>query len=108
LWLTWLLGAGRGHRGAIRGPRFSQSEMLISAACAGIGLAVVAFPYVEKELHDGSFVQFFDSPVRSQDSYWLVQPEIRGDIHGVRNFMQWLQREARDVRKSLKNRSLNP
>jgi DNA-binding transcriptional LysR family regulator len=103
LWLTWLRGAGRGHRGAIRGPRFPQSEMLVSAACAGIGLAVVPFPYVEKELRDGSLVLVLGAPVRTEDSYWLVQPETRGDIHGVQNFVQWLQREARDFRKSLRD-----
>ncbi|WP_182911523.1 LysR substrate-binding domain-containing protein [Paracoccus sp. JM45] len=103
LWLTWLRGAGREHRGAIRGPRFPQSEMLVSAACAGIGLAVVPFPYVAKEIRNGKLVQVMGAPVRTDDSYWLVQPETRANIHGARDFIRWIQQEARGFRRSMRS-----
>ncbi|TMV76313.1 LysR family transcriptional regulator [Thioclava sp. BHET1] len=99
LWLTWLRGARRGHRGAIRGPRFPHSEQLIAAAASGLGLAVVPLPYVEAELREGKLMLPFGGPVRTEDSYWLVQPEQRRAIGVARDFAQWLQRQARDFRR---------
>ncbi|WP_172327354.1 LysR substrate-binding domain-containing protein [Mangrovicoccus sp. HB161399] len=101
LWLTWLRGAGLSHRGAIRGPRFPQSGMLIAAARNRLGLAVVPRSYVEAELASGELVEPLGGPVLTSDSYWMVQPEERTVSPAARAFMAWLAEEARRDRRAL-------
>ncbi|WP_095588158.1 LysR substrate-binding domain-containing protein [Actibacterium ureilyticum] len=98
LWLTWLHGAGLGHKGAIRGPRFPHSELLISAAKSGLGLAVVPLLYVETELANNELVLPFGGPVPTADSYWLVQPEQRAEMPAAHEFALWVKDRARRFR----------
>ncbi|MBE3636653.1 LysR substrate-binding domain-containing protein [Mangrovicoccus algicola] len=100
LWLAWLRGAGRRHRGAIRGPRFAQSEMLIAAARGGLGVAVVPLPLVEGELARGELVTPLGEPVPTGESYWLVQPEARADAPAPHRFARWIREEARRFRRN--------
>ncbi len=95
LWLTWLRCSGVAHSGAIRGPRLPQSEMLISAAVSGLGLAVVPVQYVEAELARGDLWLPFGAPVASSDSYWIVHAERRASGEAGQQFRAWLQRQAR-------------
>ncbi|MGH2341273.1 LysR substrate-binding domain-containing protein [Segnochrobactraceae bacterium EtOH-i3] len=95
LWLTWLWASGVSHSGAIRGVRLPQSEMLISAAVAGLGLAVVPAPYVEAELARGDLWLPFGGPVATRDSYWIVHSERRTTVESAMQFRAWLQRQAR-------------
>ncbi|MGE4327284.1 MAG: LysR substrate-binding domain-containing protein [Pseudodonghicola sp.] len=100
LWLTWLRGAGLRHCGAIRGPRFPHSELLISAAKNGLGLAVVPLPYVEAELASGALVLPFGGPVVTADSYWLVRPEQGSEIPAAHQFALWVKDQARQFRRT--------
>ncbi len=95
LWLTWLRGSGVPHAGAIRGVRLPQSEMLISAAVAGLGLAVVPVQYVEAELARGDLWLPFGGPVATRDSYWIVHSERRVTVEAAMQFKAWLQRQGR-------------
>jgi DNA-binding transcriptional LysR family regulator len=101
LWLTWLRGAGLQHRGAIRGPRFPHSELLISAAKSELGLAVVPLLYVENELENKELVLAFGGPVPTADSYWLVQPEQRSEIPTAHQFSLWIKDQARQFRRDV-------
>lgn len=103
LWLTWLRGAGLRHKGAIRGPRFPHSELLIAAAKSGLGLAIVPLIYVEKELETKELVLPFGGPVPTADSYWLVQPEQRAEIPMAHQFGLWLKDQARRFRRDVSN-----
>ncbi|NIY79848.1 MAG: LysR family transcriptional regulator [Rhodobacteraceae bacterium] len=108
LWLTWLRGAGLQHRGAIRGPRFPHSELLISAAKSGLGLAVVPLLYVETELQNKELALAFGGPVPTADSYWLVQPEQRAEIPAAHQFSLWIKDQARQFRRDVSHmRSTN-
>lgn len=100
LWLTWLQGAGLRHKGAIRGPRFPHSELLVSAARAGLGLAVVPLPYVEEELRSGALELPFGGPVKTAESYWLVRSEHRHQSPACVDFANWLHGQALQFRKT--------
>nr|WP_321365851.1 LysR substrate-binding domain-containing protein [uncultured Celeribacter sp.] len=100
-WLTWLRGAGLQHRGAIRGARFPHSELLISAAKSGLGLAVVPLLYVETELANKDLVRAFGGPVPTADSYWLVQSEQRAEIPAAHQFSLWIKDQARQFRRDV-------
>lgn len=94
LWMQWLRATGLRHDGTIQGIRFSQSEMLISAAVSGLGLAVVPTHYVERELATGALHLPFAKPVRSSDSYWVVSPERKSHDGQAVLCRDWLLQEA--------------
>jgi LysR family transcriptional regulator, glycine cleavage system transcriptional activator len=95
LWLTWLRRTGLPHSGAIRGPRLPHSEMLISAAVSGLGLAVVPVQYIEAELARGDLWLPFGPSVATEDSYWLVHSERGSDSPATMQFKSWLLRQNR-------------
>lgn len=95
LWLQWLRASGLNNAGVIQGVRFAQSEMLISAAVSGLGLAVVPVHYVERELASGALHTPFGGPVRSGESYWLVSPERKYQKQHAVVFREWLMRQVR-------------
>lgn len=97
LWLQWLRASGCASTGLIQGVRFSQSEMLISAAVSGLGLAVVPIHYVERELQRGELHLPFGDPVRSGDSYWIVSPERKSQQPQAVLFRDWLLQQARQI-----------
>jgi DNA-binding transcriptional LysR family regulator len=97
LWLQWLRASGCTGMGQIQGVRFSQSEMLISAAVSGLGLAVVPIHYVERELQRGELHMPFGPPVRSGDSYWVVSPERKSRQPHAVLFRDWLMQQVRQT-----------
>lgn len=98
LWIQWLRASGLINKGIIQGIRFSQSEMLISAALNGLGLAVVPIHYVQRELESGALHLPFGDPVPSGESYWVVSPERKSHKPDVIRFRDWLMRQAREHR----------
>ncbi|VXC27443.1 Transcriptional regulator [Pseudomonas sp. 8Z] len=95
LWLQWLRATGVAHTGHIQGARFSHSEMLISAAISGLGLAVVPLHYVSKELERGELHLPFGAPTQSSDSYWVISPERKLHKKHALDFRDWLIQQAR-------------
>ncbi|MEI4485093.1 LysR substrate-binding domain-containing protein [Frigidibacter sp. MR17.14] len=90
LWLTWLRISGQKHSGAIQGPRLPNSDTLISAAIAGLGIAVVPLAYVEAELARGELWAVFGPPVVTEDSFWVVMPERQSQKASAKVFRSWL------------------
>lgn len=95
LWLTWLRLSGQKHGGAIIGPRFDNSEALISAAIHGLGIALVPALYVEREIATGQLWFPFGPPVATEESFWIVQPERRNQKPSASLFKLWLKRSVR-------------
>jgi DNA-binding transcriptional LysR family regulator len=92
LWLQWLRASGRRYEGAIQGNRLPQTEMLIRAACAGLGFAVVPEHYVADELRDGRLVLPFGDPVSSGEGYWTAIPETKAHRPDLISVRDWLVR----------------
>ncbi|WP_296247345.1 LysR substrate-binding domain-containing protein [Pseudomonas sp. UBA4194] len=95
LWIQWLRASGLSNNGVIQGVRFSQSEMLISAAVSGLGLAVVPIHYVQRELQSGALHMPFGAPVKSGEGYWVVSPERKAPKQHVSQFRDWLMQQVR-------------
>lgn len=95
LWLQWLRLSGMSNKGVIQGVRFAQSEMLISAAVSGLGLAVVPLHYVERELASGALHTPFGDPVGSGESYWVVSPDRKYQKQHANLFRDWLMQQVR-------------
>ena len=69
--------------------------MVIQAAIAGIGVAVLPRFLVEDEVAAGRLTIPFDVAVRSDHAYYLVHPEEKSELPAVRAFRDWLLAEAR-------------
>lgn len=100
MWLHWLRLVGVSYQGTITGPRFPYSDMLISAAVNGLGLAIVPVRYIEPELARGDLHMPFGEPVPSGDSNFIVYPERKSHHKSLIIFRDWLMHETRSYRKS--------
>ena len=98
LWLKWLRASDINYRGTLQGPRFDNTGMLINAAIAGYGLAVVPVCLIEKELSDGTLHTPFGAPVPSGESYFVVYPERKAHSIAVKQFRDWLLQMTKQLR----------
>lgn len=77
-----------------RGPRFEHHAMVLQAAIAGLGVAVLPAFVVDAELAAGRVVEAFaDTRVSTGRGYFLVYPERRADLPALRAFRDWLLRQ---------------
>lgn len=97
-WLRWLAAKDIEHHGPISGPRFSQTTMVIEAALAGIGLAVLPIFMIEEHVANGRLHLPFGPPVASGAGYYVVYPETRRPSAPVRRFRDWIIAETRTMR----------
>lgn len=89
LWLQWL--ALLGEEAQIwRGQRFDQFSMIIAAACAGMGVALLPTYLIEQELASGALVQLFDAPMKTHNAYYIVLPEARQSHRAALGFQKWI------------------
>jgi len=93
-WRLWLQAMGTDHRDERigHGTRFSDASLLIRAAIAGQGLALLRDTYVADELAAGRLAIVFDAPWPAKFAYYIV---TRGDSKAqVAQFCDWLLQEA--------------
>ena len=74
-WVEWLEAAGVKNVNGLRGPKFQHMAMIIEAAAAGLGVALVPRMLVANELAAGRLVVLCDRPLRSRNAYFLVYPD---------------------------------
>jgi LysR family glycine cleavage system transcriptional activator len=98
-WADWLAQAHINGINAWAGPRFEHYYMLIQAALAGLGVALVPSIIVAEELGSGRLVQPFKTGYTGQDSYCLVYPETKRADPNLQRLRQWLVAEARASRQ---------
>jgi LysR family transcriptional regulator, glycine cleavage system transcriptional activator len=90
LWQDWLHACEVKDVDGRRGPRFEQFHMVIQAAIAGLGLALLPRFLIQDELMSGRLVVAVDRPVKSEHAYYLVHPERKTDLRRVVLFRDWL------------------
>lgn len=94
-WPLWL----KAHDGsedarAERGNAFEDDFLLIRAAEAGQGLALVPQAYAQDEIAAGRLVQVLDKPWPARFAYYAVTRPGATDRLEVRLFMEWILAEA--------------
>jgi LysR family glycine cleavage system transcriptional activator len=90
LWLDWFREAGLDPRAILRGPRFEQFGMVIEAAKAGLGAALLPEVLAAKMLADGSLRLASSRTRDSGTPYMLVYPPQSVDLPSFRRFRAWL------------------
>lgn len=94
-WRLWLkaVGAPDDPRSE-RGPSFDDDFLLVRAAVAGQGLALVRDVYATEEIASGRLALALDQPWPTDFAYYAVTRADDGERQPVRSFIDWLKNEA--------------
>jgi LysR family glycine cleavage system transcriptional activator len=94
-WTQWLKARGVTTVDGSRGPRFTQSSLVVEAAAAGRGVALAKFAIATGDIERGQLmVPFADGASDIDFAYWIVYPKWRTPSKLARTFMAWLKTEA--------------
>ena len=94
LWSDWSQHHGISLPQAYQGLRFDQFSMLISAAVAGLGFALLPTYLIESELRSGALMPLADLPMQTENAYFIVRPENKRTQVAARDFEVWLLEEV--------------
>jgi DNA-binding transcriptional LysR family regulator len=89
-WRQWLAQAGVHDADSMKGQRYELFSMLVEAARAGLGIALVPRFLVSHELACGELTCPCDLPLHSDKGYYLVYPEHKQNSPSLQAFEAWL------------------
>jgi LysR family glycine cleavage system transcriptional activator len=93
-WETWLASQGVTAAAPLRIRHFSDSNLIIQAVVAGLGIALVWRSLVASELAAGRLVQLLNQTLDSRMAFHLVMPAKRLALPKVQAFREWLLANA--------------
>jgi DNA-binding transcriptional LysR family regulator len=93
-WREWFEIAGLGNVNAMGGSRYEIFAMLVEAAKAGLGVALMPRFFVLDEIASGELVVPCSYVLCSQRGYYLVYPEDKQDLESLQVFCGWLRAQA--------------
>ncbi|MDR3514230.1 MAG: LysR substrate-binding domain-containing protein [Azospirillaceae bacterium] len=93
-WSLWFEAHGVATPRRLKGPSFSDDHLLVPAAVAGQGLALIRDVYAQGELASGRLVRALDIGWPTRFAYYAVTRSDREQNAAIRQFRQWLIEEA--------------
>ncbi len=93
-WEDWYIAYAGEHKSARIGPAFNLFTLIIQAAVAGLGVALVPSCLVEDALTRGQLIEPFGQRFESALGYYLCAPNQRSDMESYRRFGEWLRHEC--------------
>lgn len=90
LWLDWFLNAGLDPITILRGARFEQFGMVLAAARAGLGVALVPDVFAAPDLASGALRLASARSMTTDTPYVLSYPDRSLDILAFRHFRDWM------------------
>jgi len=90
LWLDWFRDAGEAPTRILRGPRFEQFGMVLAAARAGLGLALVPEVLVAPDLVSGALRAASRRRLATPTPYVLTAPPRSHALPAFTAFRDWL------------------
>ena len=97
LWPDWCRAAGLDPRQALRGARFDHFDMVLDAAVAGLGVALVPEILARASLSRGDLVRVGPEDVATGQSYALFFPDRSADLPHFARFRNWLRAEIEGI-----------
>jgi LysR family glycine cleavage system transcriptional activator len=93
-WADWLAAAGVTGVDASRGAEYSHTPLVIQAAIAGEGVALLRAPFARAELASGRLVRPFELSLKSELGFYFVCLPERRKEPTIRALGDWLRREV--------------
>jgi DNA-binding transcriptional LysR family regulator len=93
-WRQWFTQAGIHDADCMQGQRYELFSMLVEAARAGLGIALVPRFFVSHELAIGELLLPCELSLTSEKGYYLVYPEHKQHSPQLQGFETWLLAEA--------------
>ncbi|MEX3953685.1 LysR family transcriptional regulator [Paraburkholderia sp. EG287A] len=93
-WRHWFAQAGIHDADCMQGQRYELFSMLVEAARAGLGIALVPRFFVSHELAIGELLLPCKLSLTSDKGYYLVYPEQKQHSPQLQGFEAWLLAEA--------------
>jgi DNA-binding transcriptional LysR family regulator len=94
-WNEWLKPIGLSGVNTLFGSRHEHFSILISAACAGLGMALIPRFLITEELKRQQLVIAFEHQLKNDDAYYLVYPEENLASSALQHFRDWLLDEVK-------------
>ncbi|NGP19195.1 transcriptional regulator GcvA [Devosia aurantiaca] len=89
-WEHWFRSVGAELSPIDWGPRLEHFFMIIEAAKAGLGMALLPTFLIEEELRTGSLIAPFKTRVSGPGAYYLVTPQTKAGLPRVTAFRRWV------------------
>jgi LysR family glycine cleavage system transcriptional activator len=89
-WLEWCSQVGAPPTNALNGVQFDHFYMMIQAAIAGLGVALLPRFLVHDALVSARLVVAADHELKTSSAYWLVYPQSKAQLPSVGHFRDWL------------------
>jgi len=93
-WSRWFANLGVEDNATMQGVRYELHSMLISAAAAGLGIALVPKFFVDEQLTQLGLVIPFAATAVEESAYYLVYPTELSHGKPLELFRTWLLKEA--------------
>jgi len=93
-WALWLDAVGVDAIDPESGRWYDNTALVLSAAYAGLGIALAPHAYVEDEIAEGWLVTAFDFVLEVDEAFYLVCPEATAERPRMVAFRDWLLAEA--------------
>lgn len=92
-WVAWLRQEGVANIHRTTGPLFEDGQLTLNATQAGLGVALLREPLIQRELASGNLVRLFDTALDDGRDYYLCSRTDTELPEGARRLAEWIQSE---------------
>ncbi|HEY8596191.1 MAG TPA: transcriptional regulator GcvA [Devosiaceae bacterium] len=89
-WEHWFRSVGESHHDVKWGPSLEHFFMIIEAAIAGLGVALLPSFLIADEIRKGTLVEPLPVRVAGPGAYYLVTSAAKAELPRVRTFRTWI------------------
>lgn len=93
-WQAWFSGQGRPQQIATNGMMMDQFSMMIQAALAGLGVALLPDYLAQIEIAEGRLLPILKPAVPGSGDYWLAWPKTKAERRPIAAFRDWLMAQT--------------
>lgn len=92
-WNQWLARSGTAGINGFAGPRFEHYSLMIEAAAAGLGIALLPAFLARPEIEKGTLAVVLPERLRSDGAYYIVYPRAKAHNPDIIAFRDWMMGE---------------